>query len=83
VRPDQLQATWQNVTDALAADQQVSDAMLSFLRLTRPLALVDGTFLLVVPNPLTKKLIEQRLRESVLDLLGRQLDNAVRLTPCT
>jgi chromosomal replication initiator protein len=79
VRPDQLQATWQNVTDALAADQQVSDAMLSFLRLTRPLALVDGTFLLVVPNPLTKKLIEQRLRESVLDLLGRQLDNAVRL----
>jgi chromosomal replication initiator protein len=47
--------------------------------LTRPLALVDGTFLLVVPNPLTKKLIEQRLRESVLDLLGRQLDNAVRL----
>ncbi len=79
MRPDQLQATWQNVTDALAADQQVSDAMLSFLRLTRPLALVDGTFLLVVPNPLTKKLIEQRLRESVLDLLGRQLDNAVRL----
>ncbi len=77
--PDELQATWRTVTDALAAEQQVSDAMLSFLRLTRPLALVDGTFLLVAPNPLTKKLIEQRLRESVLDLLGRQLSGAVRL----
>ena len=77
--PDELQATWRNVTDALAAEQQVSDAMVSFLRLTRPLALVDGTFLLVAPNPLTKKLIEQRLRESVLDLLGRQLSGAVRL----
>ena len=77
--PDELQATWRTVTDALAAEQQVSEAMLSFLRLTRPLALVDGTFLLVAPNPLTKKLIEQRLRESVLDLLGRQLSGAVRL----
>ncbi len=70
----ELTATWATVMETLQTDFQVSSALSAFLDLTRPVALVDGTFMLLAPNDLTKRMIEDRLRSSVLDILQNQLD---------
>ncbi len=71
---------WASVTDTVERDFQVSEALGGFLRLTRPVALIDGTLLLMAPNDLTKRMIEDRLRHTVLDILGTRLGNTgVRL----
>ncbi|WP_432549049.1 chromosomal replication initiator protein DnaA [Kineococcus arenarius] len=51
----------------------------AFVRLTRPLGLLDGTALLAVPNDLTKEVIEQKVREPLTRALSEQLGIAVRL----
>ncbi|WP_369068775.1 chromosomal replication initiator protein DnaA [Kineococcus terrestris] len=51
----------------------------AFVRLTRPLGLLDGTALLAVPNDLTKEVIEQKVREPLTRALGDELGSAVRL----
>ncbi|WP_407659603.1 chromosomal replication initiator protein DnaA [Kineococcus indalonis] len=51
----------------------------AFVRLTRPLGLLDGTALLAVPNDLTKEVIEQKVREPLTRALSEQLGTTVRL----
>ncbi len=51
----------------------------AFVRLTRPLGLLDGTALLAVPNDLTKEVIEQKVREPLTRALSEQLGTPVRL----
>ncbi|WP_432573082.1 chromosomal replication initiator protein DnaA [Kineococcus sp. SYSU DK005] len=51
----------------------------AFVRLTRPLGLLNGTALLAVPNDLTKEVIEQKVREPLTRALSEQLGTAVRL----
>ncbi|WP_432494874.1 chromosomal replication initiator protein DnaA [Kineococcus auxinigenes] len=51
----------------------------AFVRLTRPLGLLDDTALLAVPNDLTKEIIEQKVREPLTRALSEQLGIAVRL----
>ncbi|WP_337062302.1 chromosomal replication initiator protein DnaA [Kineococcus sp. G2] len=51
----------------------------AFVRLTRPLGLLDGTALLAVPNDLTKEVIEQKVREPLTSALSEQLGFPVRL----
>ncbi len=70
---------WQHVTTALQTDPRVSPQQMGFLRLTRPLALVNGTAVLAVPNELTKDIIETRLRESIVTVLSDSLDQSVQL----
>jgi len=70
---------WQHVTTALQTDPRVSPQQMAFLRLTRPLALVNGTAVLAVPNDLTKEIIETRLRESIVTVLSDSLDQSVQL----
>ncbi len=51
----------------------------AFVRLTRPLGLLDGTVLLAAPNELTKEVLEQRMREAITSALAAELGHPVRL----
>ncbi|NAZ81828.1 chromosomal replication initiator protein DnaA [Kineococcus sp. R8] len=51
----------------------------AFVRLTKPLGLLDGTALLAVPNDLTKEVIEQKVREPLIRALADELGHGVRL----
>ncbi|PRY11434.1 chromosomal replication initiator protein DnaA [Kineococcus rhizosphaerae] len=51
----------------------------AFVRLTRPLGLLDGTALLAVPNDLTKEVIEQKVREPLIRALSDAYGSAIRL----
>ncbi|MGQ0575949.1 MAG: chromosomal replication initiator protein DnaA [Pseudonocardia sp.] len=51
----------------------------AFLRLTRPLGLIDGTALLAAPSEFAKDAIERILRRPISDALGRHLGVAVNL----
>ncbi|GAA4962517.1 chromosomal replication initiator protein DnaA [Kineococcus glutinatus] len=51
----------------------------AFVRLTKPLGLLDGIALLAVPNDLTKEFIEQKMREPLSGALSDALGHAVRI----
>jgi chromosomal replication initiator protein len=51
----------------------------AFLRLTRPLGLIDDTALLAAPSEFAKDAIERILRRPISDALGRHLGFAVNL----
>lgn len=51
----------------------------AFLRLTRPLGLLDGTALLAVPTEFAKDAIERNLRRPITAALSRQLGTSVTL----
>ena len=51
----------------------------AFVRLTKPLGLLDGTALLAVPNDLTKEFIEQKMREPLARALSDALGRGVRI----
>ena len=70
---------WRSVVAALATDARVSGQQRAFLRLTRPLGLLDGTALVAVPNDLTKEVLEQRMRGPVLEALALELGRPVLL----
>jgi chromosomal replication initiator protein len=74
-----LPQIWRTVVTTLAADERVTAQQLGFVRLTRPLGLLDDTALLAVPNDLTKEMLEQRVREPVVDALSQHLGQPVRL----
>jgi chromosomal replication initiator protein len=69
---------WRRTLDALDASG-VTPQQRAFVRLARPVGLLNGTALLAVPNDLTKEVLEQRMRESIVDLLSAQLEMPVRL----
>ena len=69
---------WRRALDAMDASG-VSSQQRAFVRLTRPLGLLDGTVLLAAPNDLTKEVLEQRMRETIVDLLSAELGRPVRL----
>ncbi|HUW16706.1 MAG TPA: chromosomal replication initiator protein DnaA, partial [Actinomycetes bacterium] len=71
-------ATIWNKTLGTIADELGPQAQ-AFLRLTRPLGLVEDTALLAAPNDFTKDLIEARLRPHVVEVLSRELGRDVRI----
>jgi chromosomal replication initiator protein len=71
-------AIWQRALEALDV-AGVTPQQRAFVRLTKPVGLLDGTALLAAPNDLTKEVLEQRMRETITDLLAEQLGHPVRL----
>ena len=61
------------------ARRHLSPQQRAFLRLTRPLGLIDGTALLAAPSEFAKDAIERILRRPISDALGRHLGVAVNL----
>jgi chromosomal replication initiator protein len=74
--PD-LTTVWTRVLGTLA--DEAGPQAGAFLKLTRPLGLVEDTALLAAPNEFTKDLIESRLRPHVTDVLSRELGREVRI----
>lgn len=72
-------AVWRLALEALLDTAGVTPQQRAFVRLTRPVGLLDGTALLAAPNDLTKEVLEQRMRESITNALSAQLGRPVRL----
>jgi chromosomal replication initiator protein len=75
-----LEVIWAAATEALGEDT-LSPQQRAWMRLTRPLALVEDTALLAAPNQFAKEAFESRLREVITrelsDRLGRRVTVAV------
>ncbi|MFP5021197.1 chromosomal replication initiator protein DnaA [Pseudonocardia phyllosphaerae] len=84
-QPGDLGKVWNRViADLSGASAESGTATLSpqqraFLRLTRPLGLLDGTALLAAPSEFAKDAIERILRIPISDALGRHLGVSVNL----
>ena len=75
---DGFPAVWNRALEALDA-AGVTPQQKAFVRLTRPLGLLDGTVLLAAPNDLTKEVLEQRMREAITQVLSEELGQQVRI----
>jgi chromosomal replication initiator protein len=75
---DDFSTVWQRALEALDA-AGVTPQQKAFVRLTRPLGLLDGTALLAAPNDLTKEVLEQRMREALVQVLSAELGQPVRI----
>ncbi len=73
-----LVAVWVAATDELA-DETLSPQQRAWLRLTRPLALVEGTALIAAPNQFAKDAIESRLRPAITEALSRRLGRTIQV----
>jgi chromosomal replication initiator protein len=71
-------AVWRRALESLDA-AGVTPQQRAFVRLARPVGLLDGTALLAAPNDLTKEILEQRVRDTITQLLSEQLGFPVRL----
>ncbi|MGH3657274.1 MAG: chromosomal replication initiator protein DnaA, partial [Micromonosporaceae bacterium] len=60
-------------------DDTLSPQQRAWLRLTRPLALVEDTALIAAPNPFTKEAIESRLRPAITEALSRRLGRPIQV----
>ena len=84
-QPGDLVFVWNRViadlsgTSAGSGVSALSAQQRAFLRLTRPLGLIDGTALLAAPSEFAKDAIERILRRPISDALGRHLGFTVNL----
>lgn len=72
----ELARAWSRVLTALS-EEMVSGADRAWLRLTRPLALVEGTALLAAPNQFTKDLLDTRMRSTIAAALAAEIGHHV------
>src|SRR5260370_26696606 len=73
-----LATAWARTLEALAASELPSSYR-AWLPLTRPLALVEDTVLLAVPNEFAKEALEMRLRERITQHLSLALNREIRV----
>src|SRR5919202_1535349 len=75
---DDFSTVWLRALEALDA-AGVTPQQKAFVPLTRPLGLLDGTALLAAPNDLTNEVLEQRMREALVQVLSAELGQPVRI----
>ncbi|MEV0676989.1 chromosomal replication initiator protein DnaA [Actinosynnema sp. NPDC050436] len=73
-----LGRVWEQVVQELAAST-LSPQQRAWMRVTRPIGLLDGTALLAAPSDFAKEAIERALREPITAALSRRLGRAVSL----
>ena len=82
---EELARVWGHVVTTLESSPDITPRQLAFVRLARPLGLLDGTLLLAVGNDLTKEYLETRVRSEVSgalgDALGREARFAITVDP--
>ena len=76
---DRITEVWGAAVNALTSDPSVSPQQLAFLKLARPLGLLDGTVLVAVENQFTKEYIETRARGDLVAALGKALGVDARI----
>ncbi|HEV2778510.1 MAG TPA: chromosomal replication initiator protein DnaA [Actinophytocola sp.] len=81
-----LGVVWEQVVRELSAGT-LSPQQRAWMRVTRPIGLLDGTALLAAPSDFAKDAIERALREPITDALsrrlGREVSLAVKVDPVT
>lgn len=78
VHSENIEEVWQSAVALLANDDQITSQQLAFIRLSRPLGVLDDTVLLAVPNEFTKEFLETRSRESILSSLASATGTSLR-----
>jgi chromosomal replication initiator protein len=73
-----LSEVWSRAMNELSAESVTSQHR-AFLRLTRPMGLIDDTALLAAPSDYIKGKLESELRALVTDALRRELGREVRI----
>src|SRR5262245_45903156 len=73
-----LSVVWEQVVRELSAGT-LSPQQRAWMRVTRPIGLLDGTALLAAPSDFAKDAIERALREPITDALSRRLGRVVSL----
>src|SRR5689334_24189377 len=75
--PD-LAEVWARSLDGLA-DLQIQPHQRAWLKLTRPLGLVENTALIATPNEFVKEQLETRLRGLITHALSREFGRSIQL----
>jgi chromosomal replication initiator protein len=73
-----LGLVWEQVVRELSAGT-LSPQQRAWMRVTRPIGLLDGTALLAAPSDFAKEAIERALREPITNALSRRLGRTVSL----
>jgi chromosomal replication initiator protein len=80
-----LVTVWSRIQQHLDEDPSIRQQHRAWIRLTRPLGLVEDTALLTAPNDFTKEYLENRLRPVIGAVLskelGREINVAVTVQP--
>src|SRR5699024_7687346 len=79
VDPADLNQAWDRAYEILTDSGSLSGAQAGFIRLTKPLGVIDDTILLAVPSEFAKDFIETRARESIISALSTALSRTVRV----
>jgi chromosomal replication initiator protein len=69
---------WARSLDGLA-EMGLPASQLAWLRLTRPLGLVENTALIATPNPFVKEHLETKLRPLVIHALSKELGRPIQI----
>ncbi|MBX3094606.1 MAG: chromosomal replication initiator protein DnaA [Cryobacterium sp.] len=67
---DETQQLWTTVLDTLRSDARITPQLEGFLALVEPKGVMAGTLYLEVPNDLTRGMLEQRIRVSLLSAIS-------------
>src|SRR6202167_3023756 len=78
VADSDLSEVWARSLDGLA-DLQIQPHQRAWLKLTRPLGLVENTALIATPNEFVKEQLETRLRPLVTQALSQELGRDIQL----
>jgi chromosomal replication initiator protein len=76
--PGDLAAVWAKAIASLS-DGSLNNQQKAFIKLTRPLGLVEDTALIAAPNEFTKDVLETRLRPMVVEALSAELGRDIKL----
>ena len=74
----ELGRVWDEVVHELSSGT-LSPQQRAWMRVTRPIGLLDGTALLAAPSDFAKEAIERALREPITAALSRRLGREVSL----
>ena len=77
--PGALGVGWDRAIEILTDRGELSGAQLAFVRLTKPLGIIDDTVLLAVPSEFAKDFIETRARDSIINSLSSALAQHVKV----
>jgi chromosomal replication initiator protein len=76
---DSIAEVWDRVVGQLATDPSTTSQQLAFIRLAKPVGLLDGTVLLSVDNTFTKDYLETRVRNELIASLSAVLGMDARI----
>ncbi|EPR75084.1 Chromosomal replication initiator protein DnaA [Leifsonia rubra CMS 76R] len=70
VTPDPTEELWSEVLTRLNGDERITPQLQGFISLVEPKGVMAGTLYLEVPNELTRGMLEQRLRQPLIDAIS-------------